>query len=84
MNELIAIIAEAVRSGKLASLVVSRPISRSDDEPGSIRIRPVELRSGRRLQWTLRYPRRETHENLTADETITDSRSCCPFRDRMS
>lgn len=70
MNDLLAIIADALRSGQFASLVVSRPRRVSDHEPRSIRIRPIELRSGLRLQWTSRFDRRETHENLTADETL--------------
>ncbi|MFO1094010.1 MAG: hypothetical protein U0992_11970 [Planctomycetaceae bacterium] len=70
MNDFLAIIADALRSGQFASLVVSRPRRVSDHEPRSIRIRPIELRSGLRLQWTSRFDRRETHENLTADETL--------------
>lgn len=70
MNELLDIIATAIGSGQLASLVISRPKSKSGADPRSIRIRPIELRSGLRWQWTLRFDRRETHENLTADETI--------------
>jgi len=70
MTELLDIIAEALRTGQLASLVASRPVRRSDSEPGSIRIRPIELRAGLRLQWMSRFERRETHENLTVAETI--------------
>jgi len=70
MTDLVDIIADALRNGQLATLVVSRPVVRSDSEPRSIRIRPIELRTGVRLQWTSRFDRRETHENLTAAESI--------------
>lgn len=70
MTELVEIIAEAMRSGQLATLVASRPVRRGDAGPRSVRVRPVELRSGFRLQWTSRFDRRETHENLTIDESI--------------
>lgn len=70
MNELLDIIAAALRSGQLAALVVSRPLSKAAAGPRSIRIRPIELRSGLRFQWTHRFERHETHENLTADDTI--------------
>jgi hypothetical protein len=70
MTDLVELIADALRTGQLAALVVSRPVRRHETEPRSIRIRPIELRAGLRLQWTSRYERRETHENLTADESI--------------
>ena len=70
MTELIEIIAESLRSGQLAALIASRPVRRNDAVPRSVRIRPVELRGGVRLQWTSRFDRRETHENLTTDDSI--------------
>lgn len=70
MTDLTDIIADALRTGQLATLVASRPVRRDAGEPGSVRVRPVELRAGVRLQWTARYERRETHENLTVAESI--------------
>ena len=70
MTELVEIIAAAMRTRQLAALVASRPVRRNVTEPASIRVRPVELRSGVRYQWSSRLDRRETHENLTLGESI--------------
>jgi SAM-dependent methyltransferase len=70
MTDLVDLITDALRTGQLATLVASRPVRRNESEPGSIRIRPIELRAGVRLQWTSRYERRESHENLTVAESI--------------
>lgn len=70
MIELVAIIAESMRNGELAALIASRPARRSKAGPRSIRVRPVELQGGAQWQWASRFDRRETHENLTPDESI--------------
>lgn len=76
MNEITTHFAMAVESDSLIQLVLSQPVC---DENGSaselhnaseatvekVVIRPVDLKSGRSLQFTFCEPRRETHRNLS-------------------
>lgn len=87
MNELTTRFSTAIESDSLIQLVLSQPV-RSADKPladGSpssvssvtaeiekILIRPVDLKSGRHLQFTFSKTRRETHRNFMPEEAVAE------------
>ena len=83
MNELITHFSSAVESGSLIQLVLSQPLRGDDNssaklnsEPDAsvekIVVRPVDLKSGRHLQFTFCEARRETHRNFPPTAAATE------------
>lgn len=81
MNELTQEFAAAIEADSLIQLVLSRPVkpdpSRPDDEAHAanvrkIVIRPVDLKSGRVLQFTLSEDHRETHQNFQHEAAVAE------------
>tara|TARA_R110002072_G_scaffold13481_2_gene56899 strand:- start:110534 stop:111754 length:1221 start_codon:yes stop_codon:yes gene_type:complete len=81
MNELTTRFQTAASSGSLIQLVLSDPFrdrlnpsSESEDAVlaavEKIGVRPVDLKSGRNLQFTYSEARRETHRNFPLDEAV--------------
>lgn len=60
---------ESLRGGTFISLTLSRPVPGAD-VPERQRLRPVDLRRERRVQWAARRGAQETHENLSLIETV--------------
>lgn len=69
MHEFLSILEQALRKGSCLSLVLSRPASRGDG-PRRISVRPVLLRDERRWQWSLQFARGQSHDNLTAEQSL--------------
>ncbi|MGZ0168195.1 MAG: class I SAM-dependent methyltransferase [Planctomycetales bacterium] len=83
MNELTTHFAEAIESDSLIQLVLSQPVrndTSTSSEPGcslpaaveKIVVRPVDLKSGRNLQFTFCEARQETHRNLASEEAAKE------------
>jgi SAM-dependent methyltransferase len=87
MNELTKHLVEAVESDSLIQLVLSQPVrvdastsTPTSSEPGrslpdaveKIVVRPVDLKTGRNLQFTFCEARRETHRNLNPEEAARE------------
>lgn len=84
MNELITRFSAAIESDSLIQLVLSQPV-RSDNEVlaedsvssttaeiEKVLIRPVDLKSGRHLQFTFSESRRETHHNFMPEDAVVE------------
>lgn len=54
----------------LSGLTLSRLAANRAERPPRARIRPVTLQNDLHYQWSMQFERRETHENLTADEVL--------------
>ena len=75
MNELTTHFSAAVESDSLIQLVLSQPIRDSREHADAVEkivIRPVDLKSGRNLQFTFCEARRETHRNLSPTEAVSE------------
>lgn len=87
MNELTTRFSAAIESDSLIQLVLSQPVRNADEaltdsstssvssvtaEIEKILIRPVDLKSGRHLQFTFSETRRETHRNFMPDEAVAE------------
>ena len=71
MKEFLDLLARTIGDDTFVSLVLSKPLAPADQWPRKISVRPVQIRGERRWQWTLHFPRGETHENLTGEQTIS-------------
>jgi SAM-dependent methyltransferase len=83
MNELTQHFADAIESDSLIQLVLSQPVrnaTSTSSDPGrslpdaveKIVVRPVDLKTGRNLQFTFCQARRETHRNLALAEAASE------------
>lgn len=84
MNELTTRFTDAVASDSLIQLVLSQPVPVRPEQPDEptqqqstasvhkITVRPVDLKSGRHLQFTSSEPQRETHQNLSPAEATPE------------
>jgi len=73
MNEFLIAFANSLQDGSFIQIVLSRPWRDGRHGPEVIErvtARPIELKTGRRIQLTRHETRRETHENLLPDETV--------------
>lgn len=61
-------LSQSLAAGGFSGLVLSKPVAA--DAPRNVHIRAIELQGETRYQWTESRDRQESHENLTADETI--------------
>ncbi|MBX3439400.1 MAG: hypothetical protein KF861_18070, partial [Planctomycetaceae bacterium] len=68
MNELLDILAAAVRDGSLQSLTFSQRTGDSDTQRASVR--RVEIGGKPLWQWTRQTTRQQFHENLDSQELI--------------
>lgn len=75
-KELVRLLCRSVLSGSLQKAVFSGPRIATE----SIRrvdVRPVEIRDGRRFQFTLQTETQQTHRNLDADEAAAEFTRLC-------
>lgn len=84
MNELTVRFSHAVESDTLIQLVISHPAKNVSPAPTAndetdtsatvekVLVRPVDLKSGRHLQFTFSEARRETHRNLMPEEAASE------------
>ena len=70
MDDFSAILADAFNNGTCVLLVLSKKRSRSDSSPDKVTVRPVNVENRTHYQLTLRQGVKESHENLTVDETV--------------
>jgi len=93
MNELTTHFAAAVESDSLIQLILSQPVPDEvlplldpdavlSSTVEKIVVRPVDLKSGRHLQFTFCEARRETHRNFTPEEAVREVENLItgPFR----
>jgi SAM-dependent methyltransferase len=73
MEEFLDLLARSISDGICVALVLSKPVTPVDNGPRRISVRPVQIRGERRWQWTLHLTRAETHENLTAEQTLSQA-----------
>jgi SAM-dependent methyltransferase len=73
MEEFLDLLARSISDGIFVSLVLSKPVTPVDNGPRRISVRPVQIRGELRWQWTLHFPRSETHENRTAERTLSQT-----------
>lgn len=71
MNEFVQLFSETVQADELIHLVLSRPVAGQDRDLVKVSVRPVELKTGRAVQFTFHEPARETHRNLAPDAAVT-------------
>jgi SAM-dependent methyltransferase len=73
MHEFLDLLARSVADGTFVALVLSKPLAPAGQGPRKISVRPVQIRGELRWQWTLHSPRGEKHENLTAEQTLSQA-----------
>ncbi len=75
-KKLVRLLCEAVQSGSLQKVVFSGP-QVATETIRRVDVRPVEIREGRRLQFTLQTDTQQTHQNLdAATATVELTRLC--------
>lgn len=75
-TELVRLLCESVLSGGLQKVVFSGP--RTATEPiRRVDVRPVEIREGRRFQFTQQTETQQTHQNLDAREAAAEFTRLC-------
>ena len=60
-------LSDAIQHGDFVMLVLSRALSAAEHK---VTVKPVDVREGRRYQWTTRAGAQERHENLTAENLL--------------
>jgi SAM-dependent methyltransferase len=70
MHEFLDVLARSISDGTFVALVLSKPLSLTDQGPRKTSVRPVRVRGERHWQWTSHLSRGETHENLAAEPTL--------------
>ena len=70
MRGFLDILARSIGDGTFVALVLSKPAVPAAQGPRKITVRPVQIRGERRWQWTSHFPRGETHENRSAEQTV--------------
>jgi SAM-dependent methyltransferase len=73
MEEFLDLLARSISDGVFVALVLSKPVTPVDNGPRRISVRPVQIRGELRWQWALHFPRGETHENRTAEQTLSQT-----------
>jgi hypothetical protein len=67
--------ASALRDRTFLRLVLSQPLSKSETAISKVTVRLIEVGGATKYQWTVRSKTQELHDNLTADELITQTKS---------
>jgi SAM-dependent methyltransferase len=82
-EELLSVIQRSLADSSLKKLVLSKPASRSADQPTRIDIRPIRLKQQLLYQLTSRIGNQEFHRNLPAEELLAELQTQCgeTFRD---
>lgn len=70
LDEFTDLVRTALTQQRFLSLTLSAPLRRDGDLPRKQTVRPVVIQQRSLLQWNLQFDRRQTHLNLTADETL--------------
>ena len=73
MDEFLERLSQSLREGSFARLVLSKPVA--TDAPLKLSVRAVELQGQPHYQWTSHFDRRETHENLALEDTLSRTRT---------
>lgn len=73
LDEFAERLSQSLEAGGFAGLVLSKPVAA--DAPRNVHVRAIELQGETRYQWTESRDRKETHENLTAADTLARARS---------
>ncbi|WP_197443514.1 class I SAM-dependent methyltransferase [Maioricimonas rarisocia] len=81
-QEWMGLVEEAVRTSKLILLVLSKPVGSTADGVRKLSVRPVTVSGKELLQWTSHEDRRESHENLDSQASLTRLREIFPERYR--
>ena len=72
---LASLMASALRDRTFLRLVLSQPLSKSETAISKVTVRLIEVGGATKYQWTVRSKTQELHDNLTADELITQTKS---------
>ena len=70
IQRFLEIVQRSLAEQTLSGLTLSRLAANRTDQPPRARVRPVILQNDLHYQWAMQFDRRETHENLTADEVL--------------
>ncbi|MHC4877210.1 MAG: class I SAM-dependent methyltransferase [Planctomycetota bacterium] len=72
MNEFVQQFSESVRDDSFIQLVLSSPVKDVEPTAHKVSARPVELSSGRAIQFTRHEPARETHQNFALPDAAAE------------
>ena len=67
---LVSLLAASLRTRTLQRLFLSQPRAKSESGAAKVTVRPIEIGTDAKYQWTARVNHQEFHQNLTADELI--------------
>jgi len=70
MHDFLQLLAQAINDDTFVALILSKPAVSTGNGPRKISVRPVRIRGQHRWQWTSHFPRGESHENLSAEQSL--------------
>ena len=73
--DLISLLASALRDSTFLRLVLSQPLSKAETAISKVSVRLIEAGGETKYQWAVRTKTQETHDNLTSDELIVQTKS---------
>ena len=72
---LTTLLATALRDRTFLRLVLSQPLSKSESAISKVTVRLIEVGGQTKYQWSVRSKSQESHDNLSADELIAQTKA---------